>query len=97
MILLIFFVALNGLKVEQESAPGQIKIMLVLHSHTDPGWLKTVEEYYNDQVSLILSNIVKHLWNDPDRRFTWAETCYLKMFWDESHSETREVLTELIK
>jgi hypothetical protein len=38
------FVAAIALEVEK--VESQVKIKLVLHSHTDPGWLKTVEEYY---------------------------------------------------
>jgi hypothetical protein len=41
--------------------------------------------------------VINNLWEKPERRFTWAEICYLKMFWDESHPEIRDKITLLIK
>jgi alpha-mannosidase II len=61
-----------------------VDVLLIPHSHTDPGWLKTVDEYYIENVRYILYNIVTELDRDPSRRFTWAETCYLKMFYEDS-------------
>jgi hypothetical protein len=40
---------------------------------------------------------MNQLKNDPEKRFTWAETCFLKRFYEElEEDELRENLVELI-
>ena len=42
-----------------------------------------MEHYYETQVRDILTNIVSELNADPSKTFTWAETAYLKHYYDE--------------
>eukprot|EP00347_Sterkiella_histriomuscorum_P022331 403330858 len=76
---------------------SEINIFIVPHSHTDPGWLETMEQYYNTQVRDILYNVLVELKSDPKKKFTWAEVCYLKMFYDEIKPIDRENLKILIE
>ena len=34
-----------------------LEIHVIPHSHMDPGWLKTYDEYYNLQVKKIFDNV----------------------------------------
>ena len=65
----------------QEVEP--INIFIIPHSHTDPGWLETLEVYYEHQVHEILQNIFYELRASRTKKFAWAEICYLRRFYDE--------------
>ncbi|CDW87606.1 alpha-mannosidase 2 [Stylonychia lemnae] len=74
----------------------EVNLLIVPHSHTDPGWLETLEIYYRNQVKEILHNIVVELQSDAMKKFTWAEVCFLKMYYDEITVKQRKELYNLI-
>ena len=73
-----------------------MNIFIVPHSHTDPGWLETLESYYKNQVKDIFMNVLQELKSDSTKRFTWAETVFLKMFYDDLLPADRLVLQRLV-
>ena len=74
----------------------EINFFIVPHSHTDPGWLETLELYYKNQVRDILYNILTELQADKAKRFVWAETVFLKMFYDDLSFKDKELLRRVI-
>ena len=54
-----------------------LKVHLIPHSHDDVGWLKTVDEYYYDQVQYILDTVVADLYEAPYKRFIFVEVGFL--------------------
>ncbi|CAI0455731.1 unnamed protein product [Linum tenue] len=75
----------------------KLKVFVVPHSHNDPGWKLTVDEYYEKQSRHILDTIVDTLSKDPRRKFIWEEMSYLEKWWRDSSEEKRASLTELVK
>jgi hypothetical protein len=59
------------------------KYFLMPHTHTDLGWLMTVDQYYTTQVSKILSTIVTALWGKPWRKFVFSDIGYFKIWYEE--------------
>ena len=56
-----------------------ITLHLVPHSHCDPGWLLTADEYFTTQVHSIIDTVIAALEANPARRFIWSEVSYFTM------------------
>ena len=83
--------------IDGVEAEEPINVYLVAHSHLDPGWMVTIDEYYVGQVRFILNHVIDELWKttpsnnwssgDADmgnpRKFTWCETIYLEKYWED--------------
>ncbi|CDP02168.1 unnamed protein product [Coffea canephora] len=75
----------------------KLKIFVVPHSHNDPGWRLTVEEYYDRQSRHILDTIVETLSKDSRRKFIWEEMSYLERWWRDASDTKRESFINLVK
>ncbi|KAJ8775008.1 hypothetical protein K2173_020012 [Erythroxylum novogranatense] len=74
----------------------KLKVIVVPHSHNDPGWKMTVDEYYVKQTRPILDTLVETLSKDSRRKFIWEEMSYLERWWRDSTDEKRESFTNLV-
>lgn len=61
--------------------PGKINVHMVPHTHDDTGWLVTVDQYYQSEVSFILDTILVRLLENPDRKFIYVETGFFERWW----------------
>ncbi|OVA16242.1 Glycoside hydrolase family 38 [Macleaya cordata] len=75
----------------------KLKIFVVPHSHNDPGWKLTVEQYYDQQSRHILDTIVDSLSKDIRRKFIWEEMSYLERWWRDASEAKRESFINLVK
>jgi alpha-mannosidase len=74
---------------------------MICHSHDDLGWLKTIDQYYNDAVRNIFNSVLESLEvSNPDspnkRKFVYSETGFLKMYIEED-PEKRQLKIDRIK
>ncbi|OWF35943.1 Alpha-mannosidase 2x [Mizuhopecten yessoensis] len=90
----------DDVKDNKSSVPdqkeGRVLVLIVPHSHTDPGWLQTLQEYYNTKVKNILDLAVSKLTVRTDMTFIWSETIFLHMWWKEADSVKRSMLKKLV-
>eukprot|EP00002_Diphylleia_rotans_P037925 TRINITY_DN853_c0_g1_i6.p1 TRINITY_DN853_c0_g1~~TRINITY_DN853_c0_g1_i6.p1 ORF type:complete len:935 (-),score=209.41 TRINITY_DN853_c0_g1_i6:77-2881(-) len=86
-----------GAFVDAEKTQNVITAHIIPHSHCDPGWLLTFEEYYQEQVKVILSGVVTALQKDPNRRFIWSEISYFSRWYDEQSEATKDAWKALVR
>ncbi|KAH8359520.1 hypothetical protein KR093_007364 [Drosophila rubida] len=75
----------------------KLKVFVVPHSHNDPGWIQTFEDYYNSDTKYILSNALRHLTENPDMKFIWAEISYFSRFYEDLGEHKKQQMKLLVK
>ncbi|XP_003748507.1 alpha-mannosidase 2x [Galendromus occidentalis] len=73
-----------------------LKVFVVPHSHNDPGWIKTFDQYYTEQTRNILTIAVSKLMEFPDMRFIWAEVSFFARWYDDQPQVQRDKVAKLI-
>jgi hypothetical protein len=70
---------------------------MIPHSHNDPGWLKTFEEYYRQQTRHVLDNAVEKLTQFKNMTFIWSEISFLSKWWENASPIKKTRLKKLVK
>eukprot|EP01091_Cochliopodium_minus_P016677 TRINITY_DN631_c5_g1_i2.p1 TRINITY_DN631_c5_g1~~TRINITY_DN631_c5_g1_i2.p1 ORF type:complete len:923 (-),score=206.34 TRINITY_DN631_c5_g1_i2:268-3036(-) len=72
---------------------------IIPHSHCDAGFVKTFDEYYEEEVRFILSSVTENLYANPSYRFNWAEIGFFFKYWTDNRTtdEMRDKLRHIIE
>lgn len=82
---------------ENDSRKNQFQIIIVPHSHNDPGWLKTFINYFQSDSRQILNLIITKMQEYTDMTFIWSEISFLQLWWDQAHPTKQRALKHLIQ
>ncbi|KAM5331699.1 alpha-mannosidase 2 isoform 2-T2 [Glossophaga mutica] len=74
-----------------------LQVFVVPHSHNDPGWLKTFDEYFKEKTQYIFNNMVIKLKEDSRRKFIWPEISYLSKWWDTLDIQKKDAVKSLLE
>eukprot|EP01132_Coremiostelium_polycephalum_P004243 gene4243-5312_t len=83
-------------KKGNHQANGVINAFLIPHSHCDVGWLQTYNQYYMENVTLILNNVINTLSNDPSKKFSWAEIVYFERWYNQQSAIVQNQVRQLV-
>uniref|UniRef100_A0A1I7S5U6 Alpha-mannosidase n=1 Tax=Bursaphelenchus xylophilus TaxID=6326 RepID=A0A1I7S5U6_BURXY len=75
---------------EKIKSEKRLDVIVIPHSHCDPGWLKTFEGYYEEQTKNILDGMAKNLGEKPDMKFIYAEMSFFELWWSQQTEDTKE-------
>ena len=74
----------------------KLEIYVVPHSHNDPGWKETFEEWYHQKTGKVLDTMVRVLQQDKRWRFQWSEVSFIQLWWKDQNPATREAFKNLV-
>ncbi|XP_003739496.1 alpha-mannosidase 2 [Galendromus occidentalis] len=69
------------LKIKSDPQKPPLKVIVVPHSHNDPGWLRTFDDYFQRQTAPILDNMLAFLSSHQDFKFVWSEMSLFARWW----------------
>lgn len=91
----------QGWKIEYDAekvkALPRLEVVVIPHSHCDPGWIMTFDEYYNRQTRNILDGMAKHLGEKDEMRFIYAEISFFETWWRDQTEETRKKVKQYLE
>lgn len=69
---------------------------MVPHTHTDLGWLKTIQEYYKSHVKEILDSVVANLWFN-NRKYVFHDVGFIELWWKDATESQKTKFRNLVK
>lgn len=108
IIALLLLSTLHDVQVRTEDAkcgynacarldPSKLNIHIVAHSHDDVGWLQTANDYYENSVKHVITNVAQQLDGHPQRKFTQVEQYYFHRWWTEANETMRAKVHKLVQ
>jgi alpha-mannosidase II len=79
------------------SKDAPLNVFVLPHSHCDPGWIKTFDEYFQQQTKHILTTVVTALQLNPKRKFIWAEISYFEWWYREQEEPVKQAVKLLLQ
>jgi alpha-mannosidase len=81
-----------------------LNVHVIPHAHDDPGFLKTVDEYYfgaNNSIApgavqYVMDSVLACLEANPNRTFAYGEQAFFQRWWREQDSDTQARMKKVV-
>lgn len=83
------------LKTKEDWDKLPLHVIIIPHSHNDPGWLKTFDGYFMAYTAHILNNMADKLAKYKDMTFVWSEISFFSRWWNSL--KNRPHLRDLVR
>ncbi|OQV21401.1 Alpha-mannosidase 2x [Hypsibius exemplaris] len=85
-------------QAQQLKSPSKrkLKVFVVPFSHSDPGWLMTVDQYLSVYTKNTLDLVLERLQKWPDMTFIWAEVSFFELWWQTLDEVKKEQARKLV-
>ena len=81
-------------KIEQSEV---INVHFVAHSHMDAGWLKTYDDYFEQEVQHILRSVFQKLSTDKKYKYTLGDIAFFRRYYyEKATQEEKQNIKNLI-
>ena len=87
----------KNLSKQNVSNFSEINVHIIPHSHTDAGWIESIDWYYDNWVKNIFKNIFEEMYENKNITFVWADTNYLHQWFETQNKETQQKVFEIIR
>ncbi|XP_071159952.1 alpha-mannosidase 2-like [Mytilus edulis] len=74
----------------------KLKVIIMPHSHMDPGWKSTLQSYFTTYGKNILNNIISMLSKNKSTKFIWSEMVFLSEWWNQASQNKKDDLKRLL-
>ncbi|CAF0930355.1 unnamed protein product [Adineta ricciae] len=81
----------------QWASDKKLKVILMPHSHCDPGWIHTFEQYFSQATKYIIDTVIDILDKNEKYKFVWAEMSFLSLWWDQASSSQKQTLRKIVQ
>eukprot|EP00466_Bigelowiella_natans_P018245 jgi/Bigna1/78050/fgenesh1_pg.52_\ len=79
------------------SKPRNLTVFILPHSHDDPGWVRTADQYFQFFVRPMYTTVVASLVKNPARKFQVVEVVYFRKWYEMATSEQQQNAHKLVK
>ncbi|KAI6205292.1 Alpha-mannosidase [Aphelenchoides besseyi] len=83
--------------IRQSSSKNPVEMIVMPHSHCDPGWIYTFKNYFDVYAQSILTNAAQYLEKNDKMRFIYAEISFVDLFFQHSDQKKRELFRKHVK
>ena len=80
-------VALQCTAQQAEIANEKTIVHFVPHSHMDAGWLKTYQQYYDQEVKVIFDSVFPKLIKDAKYTYTVGDIAFFRKYYESATAE----------
>ena len=72
------------------SPAKELNVFILPHSHDDPGWVRTADQYFDFLVGPMYTSVMAELAKDSTRRFQAVEVVYFKQWYVAATAEQQQ-------